>query len=240
MRTRIIIILLLIPVFSFAQKQTVQNKSVYDMKTWHFGFTVGLNAMDFSIKPSNEAYTSFGEVDTMPCIPVLQPGFNINVVTSLRLNKYMNLRFLPGISFGQRDIEYYDDAGNSVLERQSLESSFIELPLILKYRSERVNNFRPYLISGVNMRLDLASRKEYEETGKRQDNFVLLKMTDIYGELGFGIDFFLPYFKLSTELKYSVGMRDMLRHDSRPGQEVYVNTIEKLNSRMWVLSFHFE
>ncbi len=234
MKGKFLFILLLIPWLAFSQKQKVKNNSVYDMKPIHFGFTVGLNVLDFALYPSKSAFQS----GIIPNSTVLHPGFNINVVSSLRLNKYMNLRFLPGISFGQRTIHYYDKiTGETFSQNQKIESSFLEFPLLVKYKSERVNNFRPYLIAGFNYRLDLAAKKNYD---LEKQNYVRLKRSDIYTEVGFGIDFFLFYFKLSTELKYSIGLRNMLVDDPVPGYEYYVTTIDKLKSRMWILSFHFE
>lgn len=234
MKIKILFILLLVPWLAFSQKQKVKNNSVYDMKTIHFGFTVGLNTLDFALYPSKTAVDSA----IIPNATVLHPGFNINVVSSLRLNKHMNLRFLPGISFGQRTIHYYDKYSGEVFSKnQKIESSFLEFPLIIKYKSERINNFRPYLIAGLNYRLDLAAKKEYD---LEKQNYVRLKRSDMYTEVGFGIDFFLLYFKFSTELKYSIGSRNVLVDEPVPGYEYYVNSIDKLKSRMWILSFHFE
>ncbi len=204
------------------------------MKTIHFGFTVGLNTLDFALYPSKSAFHS----DSIPNSTLLHPGFNINVVSSLRLNKHMNLRFLPGISFGQRTIHYYDqNTGEVIGDNQKVESSFLEFPLLVKYKSKRLNNFRPYLIAGFNYRLDLAAKKDYD---LEKQNYVRLKRSDLYTEVGFGIDFFLLYFKFSAELKYSIGSRNILINDPVPGYEYYVDTIDKLKARMWILSFHFE
>ncbi len=231
MKGKLLFILLLIPWLAFSQKQRVKNNSVYDMKPIHFGFTVGLNTLDFALYPSKSAFHS----DTIPNSTILHPGFNINVVSSLRLNKYMNLRFLPGISFGQRTIHYYKQ--DTVFTNQKIESSFLEFPLLIKYKSKRVNNFRPYVIAGFNYRLDLAAKKDYDLD---KQNYVRLKRSDLYTEVGFGIDFFLLYFKFSAELKYSIGSINMLVDDPVPGNAYYVESIDKLKSRMWILSFHFE
>ena len=100
-----------------------------------------------------------------------------------------------------------------------------------------MNNWRPYLIAGVNMRVDLSSKKEYDDD---KDIYLRLKYTDLYYEVGFGIDFFLKYFKFSPELKFSMGTRDMLVHDPPDRNPQYVNAIDRLKSMIWVLNFHFE
>ncbi len=236
MKKILIIIFLFLPLLGFAQKKKVQNNSVYDKKTLHFGFTVGLNTMDFGLYPSEKAWN----VDSIPVpnVTLLHPGFNINIVSSLRLNRYMNLRFLPGISFGQRTIDYYNrNSEEKIGKGQQIESSFLEFPLLIKYRSDRVNNFRPYLVAGLDYRLDLAAKKDYDI---EKENYLRLKRSDLYTELGFGIDFFLYYFKLSVEIKYAIGFRNLLQDDPVPGYEYYVTSVDKLKSRMWILSFHFE
>ena len=42
----------------------------------------------------------------------------------------------------------------------SIESIFLEAPLLVKYKSKRLNNHRPYVIGGVNYRFDMLG-KEY-------------------------------------------------------------------------------
>jgi len=229
----IISILLLIVATAFSQKKKPQNDVIYDKKPLHFGFTLGLNVMDFTLHPAASAMMP----DSLhPNITVIHPGFNINVVSSLKLTEHINLRFLPGISFGQRSIYYYMN-DSLVSTSQNVESSFLEFPVIFKYKSVRVNNWRPYLIGGINYRLDLAAKKEYDD---EKDIYLRLKRSDIYVEAGIGIDFFLRFFKFSTEIKFSAGMMDMLVHTPSSRFPEYVTSIDKLKSRMWVLSFHFE
>ena len=113
----------------------------------------------------------------------------------------------------------------------------MEFPMIIKYKSKRINNFRPYLVGGANYRIDLAARKEYDYKDKV---FLRLRRSDIYYEVGFGIDFYNKYFKFSTELKLAVGMLDVLVHDPATSNPHYVTAIDKLQSNLWLLSFHFE
>jgi hypothetical protein len=215
------------------QKLKPKNESWYDEKLIHFGFSLGFNAMDFNITPSQLSSSS----DSLyPEVTKLNPGINIQIVTDLRLSKYMDIRFLPGVSFGQRNIRYYK---NSVLynEEQRLESSFLEFPLLLKLKGDRLNNVRPYVLGGFNYRYDLAAKKDFEDN---KPVYIRIKKPDLYYELGAGLDFYLPYFKLSIELKMSNGMSDILVKESAPGHPEYLNAIEKMKSQIWVLSFHFE
>ncbi len=217
-----------------AQKQKVRYYQEVDKRLIHFGFTIGLNTMDFLVFHNNPPQNT----DTLYAnINHLLPGFNVGIVSNLRLGKYFDLRFLPGLSFGQRNLYYYNYNRVTYYAKQKIESAFLEFPLTVKYKAKRINNFRPYLIAGVNYRMDMASRRKYNpDKGK----YTRLKQSDLYHEEGFGIDFYLPYFKFSAELKISTGFRNILYMTPADQHPEYVTALERLRSQIWVLSFHFE
>jgi Outer membrane protein beta-barrel domain len=226
----VILLLLLLPAVLAAQKAKPKNDSNYDERLLHFGFSMGANTMDFNVKMQGESGLTAEVVS-------LKPGLNIQIVTDYRPSLYLDLRFLPGVSFGQRDINFYDSTGMLWGETQVLESSFLEFPLLLKAKGMRLNNSRPYIIGGINLRYDLAGKKEYDDT---RNIYMRLKRADYYYEIGAGIDFYLPYFKLTIEAKMSNGLRDILVHVPDERHPEYTNSIKSLRSQMWVLSFHFE
>jgi len=230
----------LCPAILFAQKKKVRHDPIYDKKPVHFGFTVGLNTMDFNVTLSDKFHDSGFEYDSLYAdVSRLSPGFNVGIVSNFKLNEYFDIRILPGITFGERNLSYYtyDKITLKTIDDQSIPSYFMEFPMIIKYKSRRINNFRPYLIGGANYRIDLAARKEYDDKDKV---FLRLRRSDIYYEVGFGIDFYNKYFKFSTELKLAVGMLDVLVHDPATSNPHYVTAIDKLQSNLWLLSFHFE
>jgi hypothetical protein len=216
-----------------AQKQKPKNESWYDEKIIHFGFSLGLNTMDFNITPSQE----YLRHDSLYAdVSKLAPGINIQIVTDFKPANHMDIRFLPGVSFGQRTIRYYKD---QVLYNggQKLESSFLEFPLLLKLKGDRLNNVRPYVIGGINYRYDLAAKKEFDPA---KQVYVRIKKPDLYYEVGAGLDFYLSYFKLSVELKMSQGLNDVLVKDYTSRHPEYTHAIEKMRSQIWILAFHFE
>jgi len=218
---------------AFAQKEKPKNVSWYDDKTLHFGFCIGFNVMDFNITPSQQYLQS----DSLyPEVALLNPGINIQIVTDFRPAEHFDIRFLPGVAFGQRNVRFYKNRIPEN-EQQRLESSFLEFPLLLKYKGERLNNVRPYIIGGLNYRYDLAGKKEYDD---EKPVYLRIRRSDLYYEIGPGLDFYLPYFKLSVELKMSTGLRDVLVHEPAPGYPQYARAIERMKSQIWVLSFHFE
>lgn len=215
------------------QKQKPKNESWYDDKLLHFGFSLGFNTMDFRISPDQSNF----EVDSLfPEVSILNPGINIQIVTNLRPARYFDIRFLPGVSFGQRVVRYYKNE-EIFNDYQRLESSFLEFPLLLKFKGERLNNVRPYVIGGLNYRYDLAGKKEFDDD---KPVYIRLKRPDLYYELGTGMDFYLTYFKLSIEIKMSTGLRNVLVNDPYQGHPEYLNAIDKMKSQIWVLAFHFE
>jgi len=236
--TLFVFVFLMIHFVVSGQKQRPKNESWYDEKLLHFGFSVGFNTMDFNITPSQENM----EIDSIyPEVSRLNPGINIQIVTDLRPGKYWDIRFLPGVSFGQRNVRYYkiDENKEATLfnEQQRLESSFLEFPLLLKYKGDRLNNVRPYLIGGLNFRYDLAAKKEFDPD---KPVFIRLKRPDLYYETGAGLDFYLKFFKFSVELKMSNGIRNVLVDDAAAGHQEFNNAIEKIKSQIWVIAFHFE
>lgn len=56
------------------------------------------------------------------------------------------------------------------------------------------------------------------------------------GEIGFGTDFYLEYFKFGIEIKMSYGIRDILDRDNTP----LTDPIDKLSTKMFLLSLTFE
>jgi len=98
------------------QKQKPKNESWYDEKPLHFGFSLGFNTMDFNITPSQK-YLQLNSL--YPEVSKLNPGINIQIVTDLRPANHLDIRFLPGVAFGQRVIRFYK---NGVLVKQSAKS----------------------------------------------------------------------------------------------------------------------
>lgn len=236
------IILLLGLVIANAQKTKVKNDPEYDERPIHFGYTMGLNYMDFrfgrNYNPNQDPKLSATSKDTLYG-DLGQPmlGFQVGIISDYRLGEYFNLRFLPSFNFGQRNIQFYNkySKSNGIMK---LESSMLDFPLLIKYKAKRINNYRPYLIAGASARYDLASKKTYDE---EQKIYILLKPLDIYFECGFGIDYYLPYFKFSTEIKVSYGILNVLNKNTVSSTHPeYLNSLTKLNSDIIMFSIHFE
>jgi len=248
-----ILFFLTIGLNALAQRQMVRNLTTFDDKRLHFGFTLALNALDFNI----DHYQTIGEnpnfdqvkFETIGVevidgnkqiradISSLTPGFTVGIVTNLRMTEYLDLRFLPGMSFGERKLVYnipMEDINSGDTDFYSIKSTFLDFPLLVKYKSKRMNNQRPYLIGGVAYRIDIS------KTG--QEDLVRLKPFSSSVEVGVGWDSYLQFFRLSTELKFSFGLSNVLDEGPKLGsqKQVYTNALSQLTSNMFIFSFHFE
>lgn len=224
----------------FAQKP-VHNLPTFDKQRVHFGFYIGTNFMNFAVQHSGETFrdpSSGRQYQLYGDLSALNPGFHVGLVSSLRLGEYFNLRFLPGISFGQRDMNYtryYLDTEELVPVEDAVpvKSTFIELPILFKYKAVRDGNARPYLIGGTTVRLDLAR-------SKRED--VVLKPFDLALDFGVGSDFYFNFFRFGLEARISLGLMDMLWHDRPAGDydPQFIKAIDRLTSNMFIISLNFE
>lgn len=218
-------ILLLFSLPVMAQRSLPKNMVMADYQAFHFGYSVGFNVTGFTIIP-NDGY----HLDL-----VQNPGININLITDLRLGKFLDLRFLPGIQFSQRDLTVTNKI-TAESKQWRIESVYVDLPVLLKYRAQRINNYAPYLVAGISPRFDLTRA---ELVGWKPAT-PMLKSFDFYPELGFGIDFYLSMVKVAMELKFSVGMLDVFLPPGDPLFNLYVSGVDKIYSRMVVLAFHVE
>ena len=214
-------------------KKGVPNLRSFDEQKLHFGFLIGFNTTDFRIYQSGLRTPENGETARYAEMLKMTPGINLGIVSNLRLTKNLDLRFLPGIGFSQRDLSFIDEHGVRDETTLKIKSTFLEFPLLLKYSAMRMHNAKPYLITGLNTRYDLAKDK--------QDR-LMLNSLDLYWDIGAGMDFYLNYFRLSVELRGSIGFNNI--HNSKGTGELldmpYTQAIDKLKSRWVGLTFYFE
>ena len=218
---------------SYAQRRKKpKNLARYDFKKLHFGFTLGLNDLNFNI---NKNSSTLNNDTLLTLLSNSQKGFNLGIVSNLRIGKYTDLRFIPTLVFGERHLNFGFIDSNGVSDEQikRIESTLIDFPVYIKYKSERYNNFRTYVLGGIKYSLDIASQDKIDDEGKE---IVKLKKNDLMGEIGFGIDFYLEYFKFSPQIKLSYGILNLLSKD----ETVYTKSINRLSTNGWIISFTFE
>ncbi len=209
------------------------NLPNYYSQRLNFGFTLGINRTNFMVQPSNHL-ERFDSIKTIESKPKL--GFNLGIVSELRLHRYVTLRFVPNLSFAERNLEYYFEGHDTLVRTKSIESTFINFPLDLKLRSARVKNFAAYVLAGGGYSLDLASKRKTKNGSDPNEQIVKLQRDDYSYEVGAGAEFFLEYFKFAIECKLTMGTKNLLIKDNT----IYSDSVDKLNSKIFLISLTFE
>lgn len=209
------------------------NRPYADLRKWHLGFSVGVHTENLKFN-HNGFVTENGESWFLEQ-PSYSPGFCVNGLFEVRLNNYFSVRVSPGMYFGNREIRMRE-ANTGAMERQNVKSAFVVMPVDLKFASQRYRNARPYVLGGIMPAFDVS---------KKRSDFLKLKTTDMYLSVGFGCDFYLPYFKFIPELKFCFGLTDVLEHKrpdltDEPDKQKFTQSIRKATSQMVVLTFYFE
>ena len=224
--------------FSFGQQSSLQAQSSkgnynfleFQQKPYYFGITLGYNTSKFKIIHSRK----FIQNDS---IRIAQsdrgPGFNLGIVSNLKIGQHFDFRFLPTLSFTERNIDYFTPNNSKPPYSRKVESVLVELPFQARYKSVPYNDIRLFMILGIKYSFDVASN-----TRTRQANeLVKISPTDFALEYGAGIQFFFPYFIFSPELKISNGLGNILIFNDHVEES---NVIEKVLTRALTISLHFE
>ena len=226
-RTLLMFTLCLTALMAMAQERKVQNKPYTDLRPLHLGILVGMNLQDIELE--NVGPQSILQEDgTMKTQTIVcdddkwNAGFSVGVLADLRISQHLNLRFTPTMHFGAKHLTFYNMTeltaeGRLTELTQDMKTTYMSFPLDLKFSAERWNNYRPYIIAGVNQLVNL--------TSKNQD-YLQLKRADTMIEVGLGCDLYLPFFKLIPELKFCYSLTNAI--DWRHADE-----LQDTNKRMY-------
>ena len=212
-------------------KERLANLETFDNRFLTWGYFLGFNSYDFKIDYKED----FG--DDLTDIRInAESGFNVGLIGDLRVNKYINLRLEPGLYFTKRDFEYlvFEDPVDRIRETKS---TYIHVPLLVKFSTKRLNNIKPFVVAGISRSFNLSSNQDNPEDNM-QGQFRMTTGTSYY-ELGFGIDFYLFYFKFSPSIRGVFATSDELVRDIDPNS-AYTSNIEKLATRGIFINFTFQ
>ncbi len=213
----------------FAQKpKTEIDINRYPSKPFHMGFTILGSYGRFKINPVNELLLQ----DSLQSIRSMGfPGFGLGGIANVRMGKYFDFRLLPQLHFNNRNVEY---TFNDRIDKIQVESVSFDLPILVKYKSERHSNKRLYVIGGVRLSHDFAALEDKDRGPNRK--IVALKQQSISYEFGFGFDIYTHVFKFSPEIKMTNSINNMISQDPY----LYNGSIGFLQTRLLQISFHFE
>ncbi|MBS7785857.1 PorT family protein [Flavobacterium sp. CYK-55] len=207
-------------------KDPLVNLENFDKQRVYWGYYLGFNSYDFKFDYKVNA----------PDIEVKRTtGFNVGLVGDLRLTDYINIRFEPGLYYTKRNLTY-TTLTKPVDRDREVNSTYIHLPLLLKFSSVRTGNIRPYLVGGFSTTSNLASNQKSKDDNTQQ-KFRMKQWTQNY-EVGFGIDLYLEYFKFSPSIRGVFGMNDELVRDNDPNSP-WTGNINSMKTRAILVNFTF-
>jgi hypothetical protein len=228
--------ILLFPLLSMAQLREGLNKENHDEKPFHYDIFLGVTRSHFSITH----HPSFRQQDSVLSIESINSlGFNMGVLYNKRLGEHFNLRTtFFDLTLEQRRFEYklkYPDrfGGEDTITKKGIESIYAAFPIQIKFTSDRITNFKVYVLSGFKVKYDLSSNAG----AKKAENLIKLNRWDYGIEAGIGFHFYLPYFVFMPELKMGWGLGNL---HSRDANLKFSNVIDKINSRTITFSLMVE
>jgi len=211
--------------------ESITNLENIDMKRWSWGYYLGFNTYDFDFdyKKYNPSPVLGKDFNIERAI-----GFNVGLIGNLKLSENFDLRMEPGVSFNTRILQVTKADQNTIRE---INSTYVHIPLLVKFSADRLNNFRPFVLAGASTSLNLSSNEKNPD-----DNSVgqfRMKTNTFYYEVGVGIDLYLYYFKFSPSLRGVFAINDELVRDEDPNS-LYTGNIEQMRSRGIFLNFTFQ
>jgi hypothetical protein len=229
-----VILFFVAPVGLHAQYMKEIYRPNRDDMTYYFGLSLGYNStlLNFSRAPA------FIQTDS---IIVAEPGksggVTMGLLATARLNDHFQFRINPLLVIGGAKYLSYTlktiAPGESLNQLQTLPATIVSFPFQVKFNSDRIKNFRTYMMAGLKYDIDLSSNS----TARSNLDLIRLNRTDYGYELGLGFNFYLPFVTISPEIKISNGLANLHRPD--PTLK-YSNVIDRIFSRMVVFSIHFE
>jgi len=202
----------------------IKNLQNFDQKKIHFGYYIGLNnynyKLDYLNNPSSEGIINIEN----------SFGLNVGLIGDLKLRKNLNLRFEPGLKTNKLNVLY---PNNDIRE---IKSTYIQLPLLLKYGAKRYNNIKPYVLGGLSTSFNLSGNQNSPEDNN--NGVFRLKTNTFYYELGFGIDFYLQYFKFSPSIRGVFSLKNEIVPDLDPNSP-WTGNIDKMSTRAIFINFSF-
>jgi hypothetical protein len=213
-----------------------------DQNDLSFGFKFSYIASNFKIdkKPNwrNPFYDQLNKknvTDTLNSIgSSTLPGFSIGFITRYRLTDHLEVRTTPGLIFTDRALSYgYLNPAQNVTKQ--VNSTAIEFPLAIKLKSDRIGDFRAYILGGV--KYTMAIGKGADDSGLGPLDKTVKNMGGFGSyEAGIGCDIYFEFFKLSPEIKLSNSFGNVLL----PENNAFSSPISKLSLHTIMFSLYFE
>lgn len=216
----------------FTKKKVLNNEN-FDKPKLSWGYFLGMNNYDYNFDYNYD----LSDIQTEKSF-----GFNVGLIGNLRLSDYFDFRIEPGLIMSNRSLIYNPEEFGEIefninKHKRDIKSTYIHLPLILKISTKRLNNFKPYLLGGVSTAINLSSReKSVDDNSSGQFR---TKKTVFFYELGFGIDFYLEWFKFSPSIRGVFALSDEHVDDNDP-LSPWTNNIKFMKTSGIIINFTFQ
>jgi len=235
---RIILVLsfIIISQSAFAQlfsKDKILNNENVDKQKWSWGYFLGFNSYDFNFDYKKD----LKDIQTTKTL-----GFNVGLIGNMRINEFLDLRLEPGLFITRRDINYDPsyfagiDFNDSDLIRE-VRSTYIHIPLLLKFSTKRLNNFKPFIVGGFSTALNLSSNQDNPDDNSNGQ--FRTKSSMVFYELGAGIDLFFPWFKFTPSIRGVFAFKDEVIRDTDPNSP-WTGNIVHMKTRGLFINFTFQ
>ncbi|RIA08736.1 putative protein-translocating porin PorT [Flavobacteriaceae bacterium MAR_2010_72] len=213
-------------------KEKIKNNENFDKDRLSWGFYLGLNAYDFQFTYEQDLEDILVESTT---------GFNVGLISNLRINDYFDLRFEPGLYITQRNLQYdpsyFGGSPNTADLFREVKSTYVHFPLLLKISTKRVNNFKPFIVGGVSTAINLSSNEENPDDNSFGQ--FRTKRSVAFYELGFGIDLYLYWFKFTPSIRGVFAFNDELVRDNDPNSP-WTGNVASMKTRGVFINFTFQ
>lgn len=228
------VIFAILGIASICSCVNAQNKHYnhldFENKQYYFGITLAANSSSYKLYPSKDFILN----DSIRYLEGGRgPGANIGIITNLKIGEFFDLRFLPTLSFAERNVNYKLTKDISAPFDRKVNSVFVELPFHIRFQSEVYKDKRLFIIAGVKYSYDVAS----DSRSREANSLIKIAPSDFAFEVGAGLQMYFPYFIFSPEIKISHGLTNILLYDPNLIQST---VLDKILSKGFTISFHFE
>ncbi|MEQ3500524.1 porin family protein [Tenacibaculum sp. SSH1-16] len=214
-----------------AQKEKILKLPSFDKPLFHYGFYLGANNNGYKISYAPSDFDN-AEIEVESSI-----GFNVGLIADLRLHNNINLRFEPGLMSNTKTLRFKHISGAENEKTREVGATYLHLPLLLKFSTNRLNNMRPYVIGGVSYDHNFSSNEKNSD-----DNFAgefRTSTTNFMYEVGIGVDFYLSYFKFSPSIRGVFAINNEAIYDNKSPSQ-WTDPINFLGTRGVFLHLAFE
>ncbi len=205
----------------FFSGESLINQPDIDNSRLSWGNYLGFNSYNYSFryKEYNPSPSSGKDL-----IVNRSTGFNVGLIGNLKLSNNLDLRIEPGVNFNNYGVRatYSGDV-------EEVNSTYVHVPLLLKFNANRLNNFRPFVVGGASASINLSSNELNPEASIRTTTY------NYYYEIGVGVDLYFYYFKLSPSLRGLFGINDEFISGNTD-----MGNVEKMYARGIFLNFTFQ